>query len=103
MVRRAPRLEEPCFSGAQHSAAGRPSSDVREGGTFRVNLGAGAFDPSIPLSPTRSSSWAVLNPVCGRLMTYPGKPPPAGTLAPEVAKTYPRVSAGRQDMDVFAP
>lgn len=75
-------------------ASGSAGSEVRKGGEFRVNLGAGAFDYIDPALAYGTASWAVLDTVCARLMAYPDKPPPAGyTLVPEVAKSHPRVSA----------
>jgi ABC-type transport system substrate-binding protein len=66
---------------------------VREGGDFRIALGAGGFDHLDPALAYGGASWAVLNTVCATLMAYPDKPPPEGyTLVPEVAKTYPRLS-----------
>jgi peptide/nickel transport system substrate-binding protein len=81
--------------GTQPSAPSQPSTRTREGGDFRVNLGAAVFDYIDPALAYSTHSWAVLDPVCARLMAYPDKPPPAGyTLIPEVARAYPRVSGG---------
>jgi peptide/nickel transport system substrate-binding protein len=66
---------------------------VKEGGDFRIHLGAGAFDHIDPALAYSSTSWAVLDTVCATLMAYPDKPPPEGyRLVPDVAKAYPRVS-----------
>jgi peptide/nickel transport system substrate-binding protein len=80
---------------AQAPAVGSVGDGVREGGDFRINLGAGAFDHIDPALAYGGSSWAVLNTVCTTLMAYPDKPPPEGyKLVPEVAKAYPRASEG---------
>jgi peptide/nickel transport system substrate-binding protein len=77
----------------QPPAVGSVGNQVREGGDFRVNLGAGAFDHIDPALAYGGTSWAVLNTVCATLMAYPDKPPPEGyKLVPEVAKAYPRIS-----------
>jgi peptide/nickel transport system substrate-binding protein len=69
------------------------SRDVKEGGTFRVTLGGGAFDGIDPALAYGGASWALLNPVCATLMTYPDKAPPAGyRLTTDLAKAYPTVS-----------
>jgi peptide/nickel transport system substrate-binding protein len=82
------------LAGSQQSAPSQPASGAREGGDFRVNLGAAAFDYIDPALAYGSGSWSVLDPVCAKLMAYPDKPPPAGyTLIPEVAKAHPRASA----------
>ena len=75
------------------SAVGSVRAEVREGGDFRISLGAGGFDHIDPALAYGGASWAVLDTVCATLMTYPDKPPPAGyRLVPDVAKAYPRVS-----------
>jgi peptide/nickel transport system substrate-binding protein len=77
----------------QPPAVGSIGNHVREGGDFRVNLGAGAFDHIDPALAYGGASWAVLDTVCATLMRYPDKPPPEGyKLVPEVAKAFPRVS-----------
>jgi len=77
----------------QSRAADSVGTEVREGGDFRVNLGAGSFDHIDPALAYQGASLAVLNTVCATLMAYPDKPPPEGyKLVPEVAKAYPRVS-----------
>jgi peptide/nickel transport system substrate-binding protein len=79
----------------QPAVAGSATSGVREGGTFRVTLGGGAFDHIDPALAYQGASWAVLNPVCATLMTYRDKPPPQGyTLVPDVATAHPRASNG---------
>jgi peptide/nickel transport system substrate-binding protein len=76
-------------------AASGGARGVKEGGTFRVTLGGGAFDFIDPALAYQGASWAILNPVCATLMTYPDKPPPAGyRLVPDVAKEYPKSSQG---------
>jgi peptide/nickel transport system substrate-binding protein len=81
----------------QPSAAGSVGNELREGGDFRINLGASAFDHIDPALAYTSSSTAVLSTVCATLMAYPDKPPPEGyRLVPEVAKAYPRVSRDRK-------
>jgi peptide/nickel transport system substrate-binding protein len=77
----------------QPLAAGSVGNEVREGGDFRINLGAGAFDFIDPALAYQGSSLLVLNTVCATLMAYRDKPPPEGyRLVPDVAKAYPRVS-----------
>ena len=62
---------------------------LREGGTLRVDMGAGDFDSIDPAQAYQTSSWVVLDTVCATLMAYPDKPPPAGfRLVPDVAKAY---------------
>jgi peptide/nickel transport system substrate-binding protein len=69
------------------------SHGTKEGGTFRVALGAGAFDHIDPALAYGGASWLVLNPVCATLMTYPSKPPPTGyRIVTDVAKAFPRSS-----------
>ena len=82
------------MAGSMHSSAvGSVGDEVREGGDFRVSLGAGGFDHIDPALAYGGSSWAILNTVCATLMAYPDKPPPEGyKLVPEVAKAHPRVS-----------
>jgi peptide/nickel transport system substrate-binding protein len=76
-------------------AASGGARGIKEGGTFRVTLGGGAFDFIDPALAYQGASWAVLNPVCATLMTYLDKPPPAGyTLVTDVAKSYPKASHG---------
>jgi ABC-type transport system substrate-binding protein len=76
-------------------AASGGARGVKEGGTFRVTLGGGAFDFIDPALAYQGASLAVLNPVCATLMTYPDKPPPAGyRLVTDVARAYPRASQG---------
>lgn len=78
---------------AQTPAVGSVGTAVRDGGDFRISLGAGAFDYIDPALAYGGASWAVLNTVCATLMAYPDKPPPEGyKLVPEVAKGHPRVS-----------
>jgi ABC-type transport system substrate-binding protein len=77
----------------QGSAVGSVGRGTQGDNTFRVNLGAGAFDYIDPALAYGGASWAVLNTVCATLMTYPDKPPPDGyRLVPEVAKAHPQVS-----------
>ena len=77
----------------QPPAVGSVGNEVREGGDFRISLGAGLFDHIDPALAYSGASAAILNTVCATLMAYPDKPPPEGyKLVPEVAKAYPRVS-----------
>ena len=82
------------MAGSMHSSAvGSVRAEAREGGDFRISLGAGGFDHIDPALAYGGASWAVLDTVCATLMAYPDKPPPAGyRLVPGVAKGYPRVS-----------
>lgn len=72
------------------------TSSVREGGIFRVSfqgISLQAFDHVDPALAYSRESWALLDTVCARLMTYPDKPPPAGyRIVPEVAADFPKVS-----------
>lgn len=78
---------------AETPAVGPTGNQVREGGDFRINLGAGGFDYIDPALAYGGASWAVLDPVCATLMRYPDEPPPEGyKLVPEVANAHPRVS-----------
>ncbi len=62
------------------------------GGIFRVVTDN--FDAVDPALGYTSTSWALLDAACARLMNYPDKPLPAGLrLVPEVAARSPRVSA----------
>jgi peptide/nickel transport system substrate-binding protein len=78
---------------AQTPAVGSVGTAVREGGDFRISLGAGGFDHIDPALAYGGASWAILDTVCATLMSYPDKPPPEGyKLVPQVANAYPRVS-----------
>jgi ABC-type transport system substrate-binding protein len=80
-------------AGSMQSAVGSVRTEAREGGDFRIHLGAGSFDHIDPALAYGGASWAVLDTVCATLMAYPDKPPPQGfRLVPGVAKGYPRVS-----------
>jgi len=72
------------------------TSSVREGGIFRVSfqgISLQAFDHVDPALAYSRESWALLDTVCARLMTYPDKPPPEGyRIVPEVAADFPKVS-----------
>lgn len=74
------------------AATARPAKD---GGTFRIAVTVGLFqsiDPAIYGLESR-----LLRPACAALMSYPDKPLPAGLrLAPELAESYPAVSADRK-------
>ena len=83
------------FGPAQAPAVGSVGNEAREGGEFRISLGAGGFDHIDPALAYGGASWAVLDTVCATLMSYPDKPPPEGyKLVPQVAKAYPRASEG---------
>ena len=59
------------------------------------------MDPALAFYPT---SWQLLDATCAKLVNYPDKPAPAGSLlAPEVAQSLPTRSAGRQDLHVHDP
>ena len=84
---------------AAYAVPGRSSvSTVRNGGVFRVSMGYEEFDYVDPALAYRTSTWALLQATCAKLMNYPDKPLPQGLQAvPEVAASYPRISAnGRQ-------
>ncbi len=74
------------------------ASGVREGGIFRITFhqpsGLDYVDPALA---STLPGWAVLDPTCARLLTYPDKPPPAAfQLVPEVATGLPKISADRR-------
>jgi len=73
------------------TAAATPTSEARQGGTFRIAFqGLDYIDPALSYS---SQGWALLDTTCARLMAYPDKPPPAGfRLVPEVAVDFPKIS-----------
>ena len=72
------------------------TAGVREGGIFRVSFESGptSFDHVDPALAYSRESWALLDTVCGRLMRYDDKPPPAGyRVVPDLAAAPPTVSA----------
>jgi peptide/nickel transport system substrate-binding protein len=70
-----------------------PRGAIREGGVFRVALGAESFDYVDPALAWTPLTWTLLQMTCAKLMNYQDKPLPAGQRAvPEVAAGYPRVS-----------
>jgi peptide/nickel transport system substrate-binding protein len=76
---------------------GGAGGSIREGGTFRIALATIDVDYIDPALAYSAISWALLDPTCARLMTYPDKPPPAGfRLIPEVAVRSPRISRDRK-------
>jgi ABC-type transport system substrate-binding protein len=84
--------------GVQGAALGSPARADQEGGIFRIALNAASgidyLDPALASSPP---GWALLDTTCARLMAYPDKPSPAGfRLQPEVAASFPAVSADRK-------
>jgi peptide/nickel transport system substrate-binding protein len=80
--------------GSTAASGGDLGGSIRKGGTFRVTLwtqGLDYIDPALSYSP---EGWALLDTTCARLMHHPDKPPPEGfRIVPEVAASYPRVSA----------
>jgi peptide/nickel transport system substrate-binding protein len=81
--------------GVERQAFGSPARAKQEGGIFRVSLNAASgidyMDPALASSPP---GWALLDTTCARLLAYPDKRPPAGfRLQPEVAASFPAVSA----------
>jgi peptide/nickel transport system substrate-binding protein len=72
------------------------TSDVREGGTFRIGVGGGNFSPTIdPALPYSISTAMVLKATCAGLLSAPDKPLPAGyRLVPEIAAEFPTVTNG---------
>jgi peptide/nickel transport system substrate-binding protein len=78
--------------GAQASTA------APAGGIFRVSFQGSkslqAFDHVDPALAYSRESWALLDPVCARLMRYRDTAPPEGyRMVPEVAAAFPKVSA----------
>jgi ABC-type transport system substrate-binding protein len=73
-------------------AASSGAHGVKEGGTFRVNLGP-IHDYIDPALAYRSNSWALLDTTCATLMAYPDKPAPQGfELVTGVARAFPTAS-----------
>jgi len=74
------------------TSTARPTKD---GGTFRIAITVGLFqsiDPALYGFESR-----LLRPACAALVSFPDKPLPAGLrLAPELAESYPAVSADRR-------
>jgi peptide/nickel transport system substrate-binding protein len=81
------------------STAGVITDAAREGGTFRIALGAGftgisTIDPALYANPPDG---ILGRATCAALMSFPDKQLPAGwRLAPEVAADRPRISNGRR-------
>jgi peptide/nickel transport system substrate-binding protein len=75
--------------------AGGSGTTMRNGGTFRVSLQAGApgldyIDPALAYQPGSS---VLLDASCGRLIGFPDKPSGKGVrLVPDLATGFPRVS-----------
>lgn len=70
---------------------------VRNGGTLRISLWHGHADYIDPALAYSAASWALLDPVCVRLMNYPDKPGSASfRLVPEVATSSPKISRDRK-------
>jgi peptide/nickel transport system substrate-binding protein len=73
--------------------AGGSSPELRNGGTFRASVSAGAFDYIDPALAYTEISVALLDTTCARLFNYPDKSLPQGFRAvPEVAAGYPRIT-----------
>jgi peptide/nickel transport system substrate-binding protein/oligopeptide transport system substrate-binding protein len=74
-------------------AAGGLSAPMQKGGTLRLSsiLDVDSVDPALAYVPR---SWMLEYATCAKLYNYPDKPAPQGAIAvPEVATSFPRVSA----------
>ena len=56
-------------------------------------LSMAALDSLDPARSYTTAGWSILDATCARLMSYPDKPPPAGSrIVPEVAAAAPKIS-----------
>ena len=78
---------------------------IREGGTLRVNVTGTDFASLDPAINYDTDGAQLLYATCAKLMNYPDRPAPAGSLLePEVASTMPSVSSdGRTYTFVVRP
>jgi peptide/nickel transport system substrate-binding protein len=82
--------------GAAAAQGGDARETVRRGGVFRISLlqRPGSFDHIDPALSASVEGRALLDTACARLMNYPDRRLPEGSrLVPEVAASYPRISA----------
>ena len=69
------------------------AGSVREGGTLRVAVAAGAVTTIDPALIDFPPEVRLLDPACGSLVDYPDKPPPdGGRLRPDLAEAEPSIS-----------
>ena len=69
------------------------SSEVKRGGTIRINTSNTDFEFTDPAMAYDAIGWQMLYAVNISLLNYPDKPAPEGTrLVPEAAAGFPRVS-----------
>ncbi len=77
------------------SSPSAKNSAARKGGTIRLNLSDSDFDYIDPALAYFQPSWLTLYSMCGNLLNYPDKAGAAGArLAPELARSFPKVTAG---------
>src|SRR5262245_27333437 len=80
--------------GVGRAGVGSAERAVQEGGIFTISMnsfsGLDYMDPALASSPP---GWALLDTTCARLLSYPAK---GFRLRPEVAASYPTVSADRK-------
>jgi ABC-type oligopeptide transport system substrate-binding subunit len=68
-------------------------SGIKEGGTLRLNISSSDIQSIDPAIDYEFLGWPLENATCLKLVNYPDKPAPAGSvLIPEAAKTMPRIS-----------
>ena len=83
------------FAGAASASAPTKSgsSEIKKGGTLRVNLSNTDFEFTDPAMAYDVAGWQMLYAVNITLLNYPDKPAPEGSrLVPEGATGFPRVS-----------
>ena len=82
------------FAGAASASANKSgSSEVKRGGTLRLNASNTDFEYTDPALAYDSLGWQMLFAVNMTLMNYPDKPGAEGSrLVPEAAAGFPRVS-----------
>ena len=83
------------FAGSAGSSAPAKAggTEVKRGGTLRVNLSTTDFEYLDPALSYEAPGWQVLYMTNLMLLNYPDKPAPEGSrLAPDAATGFPRVS-----------
>ena len=81
-------------SAAPSKASKSEQSEVRRGGTLRVNLSATDFEFLDPALSYDAPGWQVLYATNMTLLNYPDRPGAAGSrLTPEAAAAMPRISS----------
>jgi ABC-type transport system substrate-binding protein len=76
-------------AGSQPSGGKSASSELRRGGTLRINIPGGDVDHMDPSLAYGTSSWAIEYSTALKLLNYPDAPAPRGSrLVPEGATKY---------------